>query len=94
MLVSSSVVLCRQSVLEVGTSCMIQYSKTQQVLPFGGKTNLIKKLLFEVSINVCLFKTSTLLSKSFKMQTGRSPATTVRCPLLEKDPNTTVVVSK
>ena len=34
----NSVVLCQQSVFEVGAS--IQYSKIQ-VLPFGGKNNLI-----------------------------------------------------
>ena len=49
----NSVVLCWQSVFEVGT-CMIQYSKIQQLLPFGGKTNLIKKIAFS-SFNNCLF---------------------------------------
>ena len=59
---------------EVGAS--IQYSKIQ-VLPFGGKNNLIKKC-------------SALLLKSFELRTGHSPETTVSRPLLKNDANTNV----
>ena len=38
----NSVVLCWQSVFEVGTSCTMLYSKISQVLPFDRKLENVK----------------------------------------------------
>ena len=47
----NSVVLCWQSVFEIGTSCKKKYLKRSQLLPFGRKNTLIKESFLFKSFN-------------------------------------------